>query len=247
MTETSQSTAQPQTAPAPVIPNWVHAYILWIKSHEKLVIIAVGAFLLLHFYDRGLTAWEAYDKRNATQAAVKVQTDTTINKDLTDQLSKMKADADKRNSEIATEIKQALSGLAKQQSQDAQATQQQIVDRWKLLLPMKPNAVQTNGTVDSITVEAANQTVQALEQIPVLQTEVSDLNAKILIDDGIIGTQDSLIVGLNKQIIDEKASHVADVNLEKVKAKKSFIKGLKIGIVVGIVGTEAIRILTGRP
>ena len=98
-----------------------------------------------------------------------------------------------------------------------------------------------------MTTDAANQTVQALEKVPVFEALVGDLNAKILIDDQIIGKQDDLITGLNRQLVDEHASHLADVNLEKVKSRKSFIKGLKIGIVIGIVGTEVIHVWAGRP
>lgn len=247
MSTTPNPTTNVQTAPTQANPSLLTSYLTWFKAHEKFFVIAVGAYLLLHFYDRGLSAWQQHDQKVSTVAATQVTTDTTVNKELTDQLAQMKVTADTRNAQIDTEIKQALSNLQKQQVLDSASTQQQILDRWKLLLPLKPGAVQANGTNDVLTAEAANQTVQALEQIPVLQTQVGDLNSKILIDDGIIGKQDDLIVGLNTQLVDEKKSHTADVNLEKVKAKKSFVKGLKIGFVAGAVFVEGIHLALRKP
>ena len=222
-------------------------YIQFIKAHERLIVIVLAAFLL---YRTGQGIENAYlhrDTQKAQQAAQVVTVDTTANKQLTDQLQQMRQDSQTRTDQLNQDIAAKLYALQKQQQQDMQATQQQILDRWKLLLPMKPGAVQSNNGTDQITPEAATATVTALEQIPVLKTEVADLNAKILVDDGIIGAQDSLIVGLNKQIVDEKASHQADVNLEKAKSKHSWFKGFKWGVVVGAVGTEAVRLWAGKP
>ena len=247
MSTTPNPTTNVQTASTPVKPSLFNSYMAWFKAHERLIFIAVGAYLLIHFYDRGLSAWQQHDQHVANTAAGKVESDTTTNKVLTDQLAQMKADADSHAAALDAEIKQAAINLQRQQAVDAQSTQQQILDRWKLLLPLKPGAVQSSGGNDILTPEAANQTVQALEKIPVLESQVTDLNSKILIDDQIIGKQDDLITGLNTQLVDEKKSHTADVNLEKVKAKKSFIHGLKIGIVIGAVGTEVIHVWAGRP
>jgi hypothetical protein len=246
MTDTPNTT-NVTTAPAQATPTLFGSYMTWFKAHERLIIIAAGAYLLLHFYDRGLSAWQQHDQTVAMAAGKQVTTDTALNKGLTDQLAQLKSNADAKTAALDAEIKQTTLSLQKQQAQDAQATQQQILDRWKLLLPMKPGAVQTSGMNDILTADAANQTVQALERIPVLEMQAADLNIKILLDDQIIGKQDDLITGLNHQLIDEHASHVADVNLEKVKAKKSFVKGLKIGFIAGVVFTEGIHLALGKP
>jgi hypothetical protein len=222
-------------------------WITFIKAHERLIVICIVAFVLFRAGQGIENMFVRYDDHKAQQAASQVVTDTNANKTLTDQIAQLKADSEQHNLVIDQEIKTAISGLAKQQQIDSQATQQQILDRWKLLLPLKPGAVQSNGNTDTITPEAATQTVQALEEIPALKLQVSDLSAKLITDDGIIGAQDSLIVGLNKQIVDEKASREADVKLEKAKAKRSWFRGFKVGIIVGSVGTEAIRVWAGKP
>jgi hypothetical protein len=222
-------------------------YITFVKAHEKLLIVGLAGLLLFKTGQGIENMWIRHDDHVAQQAAIQVTTDTTSNKALADILAASKANQDAAFAKINQSIAQAEADLKKQQAVDSIATQQQILDRWKLLLPLKPGAVQSNGSTDTITTEAATQTVQALEKIPVLELQVSDLNAKLLIDDGIIGKQDDLITGLNKQIVDEKASHVADVNLEKAKAKRSWFRGFKIGVIVSAVGTEAIRVWVGHP
>jgi len=222
-------------------------YITFVKAHETILIIGLAGFLLFRAGQGIENMWIRHDDHLAQQAATQVTTDTTSNKALADEIAQAKAKQDAEFAKINQSIVQAEADLKKQQAADSVATQQQILDRWKLLLPLKPGAVQSNGSTDTITTEAATQTVQALEKIPVLELQVSDLNAKLLIDDGIIGKQDDLITGLNTQIVDEKASHVADVNLEKAKAKRSWFRGFKIGVIVGAVGTEAIRVWVGHP
>lgn len=231
----------------PIATHWTTVWANFIKAHERLLIICISAFLLFKAGQGIENIVLRHDEKISNQAAVKVTVDTTTNKTLTDELAAAKSDQAVQDAKINASVNAALAQLKAQQQQDSQATQQQILDRWKLLLPMKPGAIVSSGVDDTITSEAANQTVQALEQIPVLQNEVSSLNAKLLTDDGIIVKQDDLIIGLNKQIVDEKASHIADVNLEKAKARHSFWKGMKIGVVIGAVGGELIRVWAGHP
>lgn len=222
-------------------------YITFIKAHERLIVIVIAAFLLYRTGQGMESAWIRHEDNRSRQAAQVVTVDTNANKALSDQVQQLKTDSDKQKAIIDNNLDTLMRTLNRQREEDLKATQQEILDRWKLLLPLKPGAVQSNGSTDTITPEAATATVQALEEIPVLKTQVSDLNAKLLIDDQIIGKQDELITGLNKQIQDEKTSHTADVNLEKAKAKRSWFRGFKVGVVVGAVGTEAIRIWAGHP
>lgn len=236
------------TTPAPITTAPpVAAPTGWLKTHERLIIIVIVAFVMYRAGQGIENMWIRHDDHIAAAATVKVVDDTATNKSVADQLAELKASDQAQTAALNSKLQDAVSALAKQQAQDSAATQQQILDRWKLLVPIKPGSIQSSGNTDTITPDAATQTVQALETIPVLESQVSDLNAKLLIDDGIIGKQDDLIVGLNKQIVDEKASHVADVNLEKAKARKSFLRGFKYGFVAGAAVVEAIRVWAGHP
>lgn len=235
--------------PAPVAPvTWITHYTAWIKAHEKLLIILLATFLLYRGGQGVENLILKHDAKTATQAAIVVQQDTTSNKALLDQLAQMKADAAVQQKTINASLALAQSALAAQQKKDAASTPTEINARWQILLPMKPGSVKSiDSSTTAITNDAANLTVQALEEIAPLRNQVVGLTAELSIDQGIINQQDNTIAGLNKQIVDEKASHVADVNLEKVKAKRSFWRGFKYGVVVGIVAIEAVRIWAGHP
>jgi hypothetical protein len=191
--------------------------------------------------------WIKHEQTISNHAAAVVANDTATNKSLADQVAQAKTEAQKQNDQLNADITAKLTALQQQQQLDQKLSQQQILDRWKLLLPMKPGAVQQIGNTDQITPDAALSTVTALEQIPVLKLQLTDLSMELLSDTQTIVKQDNLIAGLNQQIVDEKKSHVDDVNLEKSKARRSWVRGFKWGIVVGAVGTEAIRVWAGRP
>ena len=239
------------TAPTPTAPtsqNWIEKWVALVKAHERLIITAVAAFLLFRA-GRGIeNIILKHDEKAAESAATLVQQDTVSNKQLQDQLTSMKASADAQTAKLKADIQSQLASIAAQKKKDASSTPAQIADRWEQLLPLRPGSITSvDPSTTGVTNEAANQTVQALEEIPVLKTQVVDLTTELNTSQGIVIQQDTTIAGLNTQIVDEKKSHVADVNLEKQKAKHQFWKGFKIGVVVGAVGVEAVRIWAGRP
>jgi ABC-type nickel/cobalt efflux system permease component RcnA len=222
-------------------------YIQFIKAHEKLIIIVLACFLLYRTGQGIENAWIRHDDKIATQAATAVTADTATNKQLSDQLAQVKTQQQAQNLQLTAAITAKLAALQAQQKRDQLATQQQIIDRWKLLQPMQPGALQASGQNDVITPQAAAETVQQLEQIPVLKSEIQDQSQQITNDALVIVRQSDLIAGLNVQIVDEKKSHTADMNLEKAKSKRSWLRGFKWGLVVGAVGTEAVRVWAGHP
>ncbi|HET9280340.1 MAG TPA: hypothetical protein VFR24_00060, partial [Candidatus Angelobacter sp.] len=46
----------------------IENYVKFIRSHEKLTIIVVLAIFGFHFVNKGISAWEEHDKRQATIA-----------------------------------------------------------------------------------------------------------------------------------------------------------------------------------
>jgi hypothetical protein len=244
------STPAPIQVPPVVAPmqHWVTTWGSFIKAHEKLLIIILASFLLFRAGQGIENIILKHDSKVATQAATVVKTDEVSNKALADQLSQMKSDAAKQTAILNNQISSLQSALVKQKAKDAISTPTEIDSRWQELLPLKPGSITSiDQSTTGVTNEAANQTVQALEEIPVLKVQVANLTTELGTDQKIIIQQDNTITGLNTQIVDEKSSHVADVKLEKDKAKKSFWKGFKVGLIVGAVGVEAVRIWAGRP
>jgi hypothetical protein len=236
---TPTQTAAPSTS--------LTSYVTFIKAHETLIIVVLAAFLLFRTGQGIENLWINHDNKAAVKAATVVTVDTTANKALADQLAQAKLAQQQQAQQLDQSMTAKLAALQQQQAADSKMTQQQILDRWVLLQPMKPGAVQTNGATDTITPQAATQTVQALEKIPVLESDINDLNQELVSDSLVIVRQSDLVTGLNQQITDEKKSHTDDVKLEKAKQKTSWLHGFKWGVIVGAVGTEVIRVGIGRP
>lgn len=235
--------------PAPVeATSWVSTWAQFVKAHETILIIALAAFLLFKSGQGIENAWIRHDEKNSQTAAAVVVTDTTSNKALTDQLNQVKSDAALQTAQLNLQITTASQQLKQQQGRDAAASQQAIADRWNQLLPLPTGSVTAPlSGPDQVTPDAANKTVQALEQIPVLQQQIVALDQELLTDNKVISDQNNLIIGLNVQIVDEKASHVADVKTATAKGHASFWKGFKIGFVAGTVAVEAVRVWAGHP
>lgn len=248
VTATAISPTSPLIVTTAASVGFLAAEIAWVKAHEKLLILVLAAFLL---YRTGQGIENVILKREsiiANQAAVTVKSDDAANTAGQKLLDQMKTAADAQTKTLNDLITKSKAAYTDQIKKDASATPSQIDARWQQLLPMKPGAVKSiDQETTGISNDAANQTVQALEQIPVLQTQVISLTTELDADQKVIIQQDGVIVGLNKEIVDEKAQDVADVKLEKAKSKHSFWKGFKYGVVIGVVGTEAIRIWAGRP
>src|ERR1700675_3613253 len=75
----------------------VGIYVTWLKAHEKIVLIAVAAFLAFHMYSKGIDAWTAHDQRTATAA-------NTQAKSLETQLATLQA----QNVQLSARIDQAM-------------------------------------------------------------------------------------------------------------------------------------------
>ena len=247
-TPTTPTIPTPTAPTAPTSQNWIEKWVALVKAHERLIIIAVAAFVLFRAGQGIENIILKHDAKAAESAATLVQQDTVSNKQLQDQLTSMKASADAQTAKLKADIQSQLASLAAQKKKDTSSTPAQIADRWEQLLPLRPGSITSvDPSTTGVTNDAANQTVQALEEIPVLKSQVVDLTLELTTTQGIVAQQDNTITGLNKQIVDEKLSHVAEVKLAKDRGKKSFWRGFKIGLVVGVVGTEAIRIWAGHP
>src|ERR1700687_5412530 len=82
------------------LQQFEHGVSVWatfVKAHEKLLIIVLGAFLAFHFYSKGLDAWIQHDQRNATAA-------NTQAKSLETQLATLQA----QNVQLSARIDQAM-------------------------------------------------------------------------------------------------------------------------------------------
>jgi len=229
--------------PTDLHPVLTH-YIAWIRAHERLLIIALGSWLAFHFYSAGLNAWIDHDKRLASIAQQKVEIDANANKQLADELATLKQ-------QFATVLAQTQASIRERGKQNDDqkkinnnSSSSEVAARIVQLLRVQPEDV-TASVVDGtlvFTPSAAHIDVNALEDGKTAEADNIDLRSQINSCTAVVAKDDQLIAGLNTQLTDEQKSHKADVALEQAKAKRSFLRGLKTGIVIGAAGFEAIRV-----
>jgi hypothetical protein len=234
-------------------PNTIlTSYITWIKAHERLLIVLIGAFLVFHFYGDVLNAWSEHDKRQiAAQQAIalsaqqKTALDTQANTQLSQQLSDLRSQYSGLSKQIQLASAKRTQDVISQEKQNDASTSAQIAARTATIIRVEPQEITANSSDGTITFTsaAAHVNINQLEDGIKAEADVLDLNKQIGACTALSAKQDDAIAGINKQLSDEKLSHQADVKLEqantqlaKVEGKRQFRKGLKIGAIVGFIG-----------
>lgn len=235
--------------PTHLTPTWIlnteaiiKHWAAFIKAHEKLVlIIGIGA-LLFHFGEKGLTVWENHDKRIATVAQQKVDSDQEANKALSEQLAQLKLEIAAKNVQLEAQIAASKQKLIVQQKIDASLPLPELSARWESLLVLPKDSItpQANGTI-AVTTDAAHITVNELEKTPQLIEQLLDTQNELRGCTTLSAKKDDSITGLNKQLTDEQTARKDDQKLAAVKQKKAWLRGFKWGAIVGFVGGIWIR------
>lgn len=220
-------------APITIVEKW----IALVKAHEKLVIIAVAAFLLFHFYGAGLNAFIRHDEGAQAIAEQTLTAQVQANSQLAAQ-----------NTALLAQVTAANLALAKAATiRDAQTKVQQTTDqtlplpalgaRWETLLNLQPSdIVPTPDGALKVSGEASHTTVNALESIPGLQADLAGDQTTIANDQTVGIAQTTQIAGLDKQIVDADVACKAQVATEKAIARRGKFRWFKIGVVTGFVG-----------
>lgn len=236
-----------QTTPQlhPVVAN----YIAFLKSHEKIVAVVLGALLIWHCWGGWIQHQIDKDKLAASQAAQVAAVQAQSNQDKQTALTKQIADLKtamgqvQANDAVLTQAVAARdAALAKTKAQIASATLPEVITTWQSLVP---NVIAADFTpldqgMTAVSDNAARNTVSALEELSVDRANIKDLNNVVAGKDDIIGKQSdaitsssTLIDGLHKQIdADQKACQAQITSLQAQQKKKSrswFLRGLGIG------------------
>jgi hypothetical protein len=216
----------------------ISSYATFIKAHEKIILIAVSGFLLFHIGDGLINGWIHHDETNAKIAALQVKTDDGQTVALQTQVTTLQKQIASTNAALVAAIALRNTQTQQQQTIDQTLPLPALAIRWESLAQLQPTDISTTDTPGQLTINDAGSraTVQLLEDVPTLQANLKAEQTIIDNDVLIMSKQSDLITQLNKDLTDEKASHVADVKLEQAKGKRSFIRGLKIGAVIGFIG-----------
>jgi len=216
----------------PVVTNW----IAFFKAHEKIIIIGIVAFTAFHLYSKGVDTYIQHETLKSQQATVVVKTDDTATKAVQVQLTALQATVATQTATIAKQISQRTQTTTQQQAVDKTLPPTALAQRWAALLHLTSGVDPVTGQQFAVTQDAAVQTVVQLEEVPALSANVASLQTELNNDTTIINKQQQVISQLNTDLIDERKSHVDDVNTEKAKARRSFLRGFKFGAVAGFIG-----------
>ncbi len=250
------------TSPQPSLvsvlePQWVKTWLSFVKGHERLLIIVLGAALAFHFYSKAINAWDAHEQRMdsvAQQQVIatqkQVDADATANKQLAAQLEQMRAQYLATQRQLEAAIAAETAALKNRTAQDNALPLPDLGIRWTTLLDLKPgDIITTYDNKLAVTAEASHTTVNELEKVPVLTQQLAQTNVELSGCKTLSTKQDSMIAGLNTQITDsnsaltaEKNARVADAKLAKAAQRKSFVRGFKWGFAAGAAAVLAVRV-----
>jgi hypothetical protein len=178
----------------------------------------------------------SHAQTKATQAATIVKTDDAATKAIQAQLTALQATVSTQNTILAKQIAQRTQTTQQQQTIDKTLPPADLASRWKALLGIANGIDPATGQQFTVSQSAAVSTLAQLEEVPTLTANNAALQTELTNEQSVNAKQTVLIGSLNKDLADEKKSHVEDVKLEKAKTKRAFLRGFKVGAVVGFIG-----------
>jgi len=228
----------------------------WLLDHERLIIVVIVVVGLWFGYGKYAQIRADHDSAVLKQAQIVANQQASQNAALAAQVqtdaAQLKALSDKleaQNQQLANANVALATALSKQQHTDATLPPTELAQRWAQITPNMPAGGVTVNTQNSMTVTQAGAvaTVQELEKVPVLTTELANENAAKANDDQLLSSAnksivdlDSQITGLNKSIVDNNAVCQDQIKLVKAQAAKSKRRWFIIGYVAGFLSREFI-------
>jgi len=143
----------------------------------------------------------------------------------------------------AKAVQQQSTILAQNQAADKTDTAAELASRIGTLVPDAKSGITTTTYGVLLNPTASYSVTSALEEVPVLTQELS-YDQQVLKDDTdalAVSTKvnaDLLaqIAGMKSEEVAQQKQAAAELSAEKLKTKKAFRKGFKIGAVVGFIG-----------
>src|SRR5271163_1319762 len=233
-------------------PGLIRTFLL---DHERLIIVAIVAVGLWFGY--GKYAQIRLDHDNAVLAQAKVTADAQAkaNQQLAQQVADDKAALQALTDKLSAQNQQLVNAntalataLSRQQKTDASLPVPDLVNRWAQLAP-GTNFTGAIGSGNNVTVTPSNAlaTVQQLEKVPVLTTELANETTEKNNDDQLLTANAKSIFDLNNQVAgatkldtDHQAQCVEQIKVVKDEARKSKRRWFIIGYVSGFLSRQFI-------
>lgn len=235
----------------------VKSDLSWLQRHEHIILALIGGIVLWFAIGKVDQLIINHDAANLSQAKVTADAQAKANATLAAQVVQDTADRKALEEKLAAQndkLEQATitlaNALAQRQKTDATLPPNELVARWNTLVPSANVTISANG--ETLPNSGAVATVQQLEQVPVLssqleneRTENENSKKVIAADDASIALLNTRITGLDNQIADNAKVCKAQVALVKAEARKSKRRWFLIGYVAGFLSRQAIKTYLG--
>ena len=238
------TTSTPEIANAQTVVTNVES---WLKVHERLLIvlfvIAFGVFLAQKYFD--LSASIENHKFVQSQSVLKAQQDknTEAIKEAQSALADYKTALQQskvQNTKLALAVTQRDKQLTQTQTQDKTLPTDQLASKWQSMVGT--SEVKSVDAGYQVSVAAGLATVEQLEQVPVLQQNLSDeqqkeTNLQNTLDksNDLITQGKTVVTGLQSQIVDQQKTCSIEVQTAKDNARKSRLKWFGAGFIIGYI------------
>lgn len=216
-----------------IIGHWV----TFIKAHEKLLLALLIAFVAVHYGDKAYDAYGQYLKSKVSVDDTKIATLQAQNDSNAKMLAAMIADVDARVKADEDKIAKAKTTIIVQQQKNNTMAPPELYTHWQsdLALPEGSIKPQEDGSA-LVSLDAAHATINEIDKVAPLTDQLTATQDELKGCTDIRTAQSVQIDGLTSQITAEKKGRTDDAQLAKQQQKKSWIRGFKVGVVVGFLG-----------
>jgi hypothetical protein len=223
------------------VESFVGHWINIIKAHEKLLLAVIATLLLWHFGDMAYNAYGKHLNAAVTADNAQIAQVEKSNADLTMQIATLKASVDAQAAISQARIVADKQKIIATQKIDATLPMPELSKHIEELemLPSGSLTPQPNGTV-AVTPDAVHLIANELEKVGPLTDELVNTTAELTSCNVLRGKQDTLIAGLNTDITAEKKARGDEAKQAKHDIRSAYFKGLKHGVIVGVVATVAV-------
>lgn len=219
--------------------------LTWLQKHERIIIcvFVLAALLVI------TNAYFNYASKSADARNQAAQQTLAAQKEANDKLAAQTQQAaaqyqvllgqlNAQNQKLTAEMLQLSQTLAARQKQDAGLSTTELAARHESLIGTTGVQYSENGYLLSPPAEL--QTVQELESLPVLKTELADETSLADNKSKALDSCQSLVVDLGKQVVglqtqavDSDKAHKTELAAVKADARKSkknwFVRGVAVG------------------
>lgn len=219
----------------------------WLQKHERIVLSIILSAAALFGTSKYLGVVEHHDDQQTTiaqqtLAVQKSKDDAAAAATAQDvkQYQVLVQNLSQQNAQLAAAATNRTVVLQQQQETDKTLPMPDLGDRWTQLAGLKQGDLTATTAGITVTPAGALDTVQELEQVPVLkanladaQTQITNGQAELAKANTVVTDQAKQIDGLNTELVDQKSADDKTLAAEKASARKGKLRSFFYGVGVG--------------